>query len=219
MRVLIGGLYRFGRLSLGVGEPASVAIDPNNSNILYIGTSNRVSKAPAPAGLFKSTDGGQSWIMLGSDYPLGNTGNAKQFFDQHININVVIVDPANTTTLYLASTKGVFISTDGGPDWRQGVTPTGNISGDSRSLVLDTSATGSRILYIGVTDIGVFRSNDGDLNWISILDRTTPAVKTAIGSGDFGKVVVDIAPPMSPPNLIGVQILYVSLRGIGMGVT
>ena len=29
--------------------------------------------------------------MLGSDYPIGNTGNAKQFFDQHININVVTV--------------------------------------------------------------------------------------------------------------------------------
>ena len=203
------------QLSLGVGEPAGIAIDPNNSNILYVGTSNRINREPAPAGLFKSTDGGQSWIRLGSDYPFGNTGNAKQFFEQNIDINVVIVDPANTMTLYLASNRGVFVSTDGGLNWTQGTTPTGNLTGDARSLVLDTSSTGSRILYAGISMNGVFRSNDGGLNWTPILDQTTPAIQAAIGSGGIGKIVVDIAPSISPPNPLGVQVIYVSLQGTG----
>src|SRR2546430_822248 len=143
------------QLSLGVGEPGALAIDPNNTDVVYVGTSQRVSAQPQ-AGLFKSTDGGASWIRLGSGYPSSNTGNANQFVGQWIN--VIIVDPANGNILYLASTSGCFRSIDGGRNWTAGV----NAGGDARSLVLDTSTpVGSRILYAGINGRGVFRSNDG----------------------------------------------------------
>jgi photosystem II stability/assembly factor-like uncharacterized protein len=206
--------------SLGVGEPGALAIDPSNPNILYVGASNRINKGTpntvvtGPTGLFKSTDEGYSWIRLGSDYPFGNSGNAEQFDEQ--NINVVIVDPASPSILYLASNRGVFRSIDGGVNWTRGMTPTGIISGDAQSLVLDTSsAAASRILYAGISTNGVFRSNDGGLNWTRILDRTTPAVQTALGTDSFGKVIVDIAPPASTPNPAGVQNIYVSLERTG----
>jgi hypothetical protein len=201
------------QLTLGIGGPSALAIDPNNTNIIYLGTSTRVNREPRRAGLFKSTDGGYSWIRLGSGYPIGNTGNAQQFFDQ--NINVIIVDPANTNILYLASNVGVFRSIDGGVNWTQGITMGGFLVGDVRSLVLDTSAAASRILYAGISAKGVFRSNDAGLNWTVILDQSTPAIQTAVGTGRFGKVVVDIPPPSSPPNLGGIQVLYVSLAGTG----
>ena len=201
------------QLTLGVGEPSGLAIDPDNTNILYLGTSTRINREPRPAGLFKSNDGGFSWIRLGSGYPLGNVGNVNQFFIQ--NINVIIVDPANSKTLYLASNFGVFRSTDGGLNWTGGRTTTGILVGDARSLVLDTSVIGSRILYTGISGNGVFRSNDGGVNWTRILDRNTPAVQAAVGSGGIGKVVVDIAPPISPPNPAGVQVIYVSPQGTG----
>lgn len=197
------------QLDLGIGEPGALAIDPNNTSVIYAGASNRVSREPSQRGLFKSTDGGYSWIRLGSGYPLGNNGNAKQFFFMD-NINVVIVDPANTSTLYLASDQGVFRSTDGGLNWSQGKTPTGNVPGIAFSLVLDTSTTDGRILYAGILGTGVFRSNDGGLNWVQILSSATPGVQAP-----FGKVVVDIAPPLSPANPTGVQVIYVAIRGIG----
>ena len=151
-------------------------------------------------------------VGLGLDlgYPFENTGNATQFFGDLIN--VVIVDPSNPSNLYLACNRGVFQSNDGGLNWTRGMTPTGNIAGDARSLVLDTSATGSRILYTGISTNGVFRSNDGGLSWTRILDATTPAVQTALGTNGLGKVVVDIAPPISPPNSAGVQIIYVNIE-------
>ena len=100
--------------ALGIGEPGAIAIDPTNTDILYVGTSNRDGSqfsgeaTQPPAGLFKSTDGGSSWVRLGSRFPVGPPSNANIFFNQVIN--VVIVDPANSQTIYLASNGGLFVS-------------------------------------------------------------------------------------------------------------
>jgi photosystem II stability/assembly factor-like uncharacterized protein len=199
------------QLSLAVGEPGALAIDPNNTDVVYLGTSARVAAHPQ-AGLFKSSDGGASWIRLGSGYPAGNTGNAIQFVNQWIN--VIIVDPANSNILYLASTSGCFRSIDGGRNWTAGV----NAGGDARSLVLDTSTpAGSRILYAGISGRGVFRSNDGGQNWTQILSGATPAVAAAVGAAPagFNKAIIAIAPPTSPPNAGGVRVLYATLEGTG----
>jgi hypothetical protein len=199
------------QLSLAVGEPGALAIDPNNTDVVYLGTSARVAAQPQ-AGLFKSTDGGASWILLGLGYPSGNTGNALQFILQWIN--VIIVDPADSNTLYLASTSGCFRSIDGGRNWTAGV----NAGGDARSLVLDRSTpAGARILYAGISGRGVFRSNDGGQNWTQLLSAATPAVAAAVGAApaSFRKAIVGLAPPSSPPNPGGVQVLYATLEGTG----
>lgn len=210
------------QIPLGVGEPGGIAIDPSSTDTIYIGTSLRAAlggAAPSddlvqfptsPLGLYKSTDGGASCIRLGSGYPAGNTGNASQFFTQWIN--VVVVDPASSQTVYLASQTGVFRSGDGGQNWTAGV----GLNGDTQTLVLDRSSpAGARVLYAGVNGQGVFRSVDGGRNWGQILSTATPAVAGVIGAGGIGKVVVDIAPPASPPNAAGVQVLYASMEGTG----
>jgi hypothetical protein len=69
--------------ALGVGEPAALAIDPNDTDTIYIGSSSRVAQQ-AQAGLFKSTDGGNSCVRLGSGYPDGNVGNAIGFASHSI---------------------------------------------------------------------------------------------------------------------------------------
>lgn len=195
--------------SLGIGEPGALAIDPNDTDTVYVGTSGRVA-AQIQAGLYKSTDGGNSCVRLGSGYPEGNIGNASQFVNQWIN--VIIVDPANSQTLYLASTSGVFRSTDGGLNWTQGA----GVGGDARSLVLDTSSpAANRILHAGLVGQGVFTSTDGSLNWTQVLSAATPVVAAAVGPAPngVGKFIVDIAPPTSPPNPNGVQVMYASMAG------
>src|SRR5262249_30171209 len=125
-------------------------------------------------------------------------------------INVVIVDPANHQTIYLASNSGLFVSTDGGFNWTQGVAP----AGDVRSLVLDpTSSAAARILYAGINGSGVFQSTDGGLTWSSVLNATTPAVAGKLPGGGFSKVVVALAPATSPPNPGGIRVIYATMVG------
>jgi hypothetical protein len=202
------------QLCLGIGEPGALAIDPNHTSMIYIGTSGRIDDGTQPpAGIFKSTDGGASFVSLGSGFPAGNVGNATQFISEWVN--VIIVDPADSNVLYLASRSGVFYSHDAGLNWTQGT----NADGDARSLVLDTSSPASaRILYAGISGSAAYRSSDGGQTWTQILNGSTPAVASAIGPSPpngFSKVIIAIAPPTSPPNPHGVQVLYVSLSGTG----
>ncbi|WP_420643724.1 choice-of-anchor D domain-containing protein [Candidatus Leptofilum sp.] len=194
------------QVALGIG---SIAIDPADTDVIYVGTSTRVGFQPS-AGLFRSSDGGATWISLGSGFPDGNVGNVTQFITQ--DINVIIIDPANSNILYIGTNNGLFTSTDGGFNWTRGT----NGNGNARTLVLDpTSPTGNRILYAGITNIGIVQSTDGGTTWNQVLNAATPVVAAAVGPAParFTKVLVDIAPPTSPPNPNGIQVLYASMTG------
>ena len=204
-----------GQISLAIGEPAAVAIDPTDPDVIYAGTGPRkvVANSAVAVGLFKSTDGGASWVLLGSGYPADNTGNAATIFGATGTtlINSIIVDPANPSVVYLAASTGVWRSANGGLDWTPG---TGSNVGDARSLVLDrTSPTGNRILYAGIDQQGVYQSTDGGQNWTSILNASTSAVANALKpvSGTINQVVLDLAPPASRPKRGGIQVLYVAI--------
>ena len=203
--------------SLGVGDPGALAIDPVNTNILYAGTTSREGSqfsgeaTQPPAGLFKSTDSGASWIRLGSGYPSGPPSNASILFNQRIT--VVIVDPANTQTLYLASSAGLFVSTDGGFNWTQGAVP----GGDVRSLALDTtSPAGARILYAGVT--GRWRRSvhrrgtELDIDPQRAPPQRSPRPSPA---ADSAKLSSRSRPQPRPPSPAGIQVLYATMVGTG----
>ena len=196
--------------SLGIGEPSSIAIDPQNTDTIYVGTSGRfvlnISK-----GILKSTDAGGSWIVLGSGYPSDNVGNAQLLFSGQ-NISSIQVDPANSGVIYIAADSGVFRSTDGGRNWTAG---TGG-SGIAQSLALDgTTSAANRILYAGINGAGIIRSTDGGQTWAQVLNASTPAVAAVLAGGGIGRVLVALAPPTSPPNAAGIQVLYATMEGTG----
>lgn len=207
-------------VSLGIGTPHALTVDPNNPNTIYAGTSSfallgqslpRTRDEGQSRGILKSTDGGASWIVLGSGIPTGNVGNAGTRFSGR-NINTIIVDPADSDVLYLAAGRGddpnpggAFRSTDGGLNWTQG---NGTFNMRVESLVLDTSSPpGSRALYAGAWEEGVLKSTDGGQSWTRMLSATTPAVAAYL---PFHKVMVALAPPASPPLPAGPAV-YVSL--------
>jgi len=204
--------------SLAIGEPNSIAIDPNNTDTIYVGGSNYTNNSASTAGLLKSTDGGGSWIVLGSGFPSSNNGNG--FIFQGQNINGVAVDPAASNVVYLAASNGLYTSIDGGNSWNQGT----NGNGYGQSLVLDASSpAANRVLFAGMLGQGVFETNNGGASWTQVLGPTTPAVAAALAthvkSGasapGIGKVIVSLDPPATPPNAAGVQVVYVVLEGTG----
>lgn len=72
------------------------AVDSENPKIMYVAMRD---------GLFKSTDGSETWKPLGSGLK---------------NLAAVAVNPRKTSEIYAATTDGpVFKSTDAGKRWKQ----------------------------------------------------------------------------------------------------
>jgi len=92
--------------SLGRGNGERLAVDPNNSNILFCGSQAN--------GLFKSTNGGSNWTLAWNGVTTTSNGNG---------INFVVFDPSSavggvTKTIYIGVSRtgasNIYKSTDGG---------------------------------------------------------------------------------------------------------
>lgn len=98
---------------LGIGE---ITYQPGSSQIVYAGTGDpNISGYPVIGdGIYKSTDGGNTWTHLG-------------LTDTRI-ISRILIDPTNVDKIYVATMglpmqrnndRGLYISTDGGANWSQ----------------------------------------------------------------------------------------------------
>ncbi len=122
----------------------AIAIDPTNSEILYIGTD--------ADGVYKSTDGGENWIAANS----GITNN---------NIRALKINPQSAATVYAAtSSGGVFRSTDGGGSWAEVNSGLANLNIVALAIKTDSPST----VYVATNTGGVFRSTDGGESWSAI---------------------------------------------------
>ena len=130
--------------SYGAGAAArAIVVDPSNNQTIYAGTS---------MGLFKSTDGGGSWVWTWTIA-----------WNEVKSINSLVIDPANSQTLFAGcGSYGVSKSTDGGVTWtavNNGI-PTGVLA---QSLIMDP--TDSQTLYIATWTAGVLKTTNGGALW------------------------------------------------------
>jgi photosystem II stability/assembly factor-like uncharacterized protein len=86
---------------------SSMAMDPNDPNVIYAGTGEGFSNSDARrgAGMFKTTDGGATWGYL------ENTNNPDFYF-----VNDIVIS-RNTRRVYAGTSTGVWVSGDGGATW------------------------------------------------------------------------------------------------------
>lgn len=126
MGVASGGLFRTtdngvtwtaitdGKVPLG--STGSVAVADSDPNIIYLGTgSDGVrSNVSTGRGVYKSTDGGQTWKFAG----LYNAGQIGAVRIHPTNPNIVWVS-AGGDIFKPNSERGVFKTTDGGQTWRK----------------------------------------------------------------------------------------------------
>jgi photosystem II stability/assembly factor-like uncharacterized protein len=148
----------------------SINIDPTNSSIIYAATST---------GIYKSTNGGNSWNGVGSK----KTGLNNSFN------KCIAIDYKNPVVLYAASQKGVFKSTNQGKSWFA-IGPEGEYVHYITIHPLD-----HKTIFIG-TSKGLFKSSNAGKNWIN----TGLKSKT---SGIFPSVKSIVINPSTP------QVIYV----------
>jgi len=104
----------------------TLAIDPNNHNTIYAGTGdlNYGSFSMGSQGIYMSTDGGNTWTVLGADVfgpeyiePAGN-------YPQYDAVGKVRVDPNNSNNIVAGTKKGLWFSYDQGQTWTNCLTNT-----------------------------------------------------------------------------------------------
>ncbi|MFY0591716.1 WD40/YVTN/BNR-like repeat-containing protein [Roseivirga sp.] len=101
----------YGSYSIG-----SITMDPNNSNVIWVGTgeNNNQRSVSYGDGLYKSVNGGASFKKVG--------------LSKSEHIGMIKVDPRNSDVVYVAATgplwsaggdRGLYKTTDGGENWNK----------------------------------------------------------------------------------------------------
>lgn len=170
-----------------------VTMDPNNSNVIWIGTgeNNNQRSVAYGDGVYKSLDGGKSWKNMG----LKNS--------EHIS--KIIIDPKNSNIVYVSAygplwskggERGIYKSIDGGVNWERIFFVSDN-SGMA-DLVMDPND--NSILYTAVhqrrrhvftyvgggEESGVFKSTDYGKTWTEL--------KSGLPTGKMGRVGLAVSP-------------------------
>ncbi len=146
-----GSSWRSVTDNLPILSVCAIARCDSQPNVVYAGTGEGFynSDAIIGDGLFKSSDGGESWSQILS------TVNVPDFS----YVNRIIVDP-NDPDLVLASTNSAIMrSTDGGDTW------TSVFSNGSRVQQIIANPDNFSTQYAAVNGSGVYKSIDGGVNW------------------------------------------------------
>lgn len=171
------GLYKSldgGRSFEKVGLEASehigmIRIDPRDSDVVYVAAQGPLWNAGGDRGLYKTTDGGESWERALE-------------IDEHTGVNEVHLDPRNPDVLYASSWQRrrhqwtmidggpgstIWKSTDAGATWKK--IEKGLPSADKGRIGLAVSPIDPDVLYAIVEasgeDGGTFRSDDMGESW------------------------------------------------------
>jgi photosystem II stability/assembly factor-like uncharacterized protein len=189
--------------------PVPLVMDPSNSNVLYLGTflsqvwltpdgNDRLDPQPAatvPNGVFKSTDGGATWLHRSVGLPRypGSTVSAHDVLALGISgRNPQVLWAATTVNTLDRLNTSLFRSTDGGATWtesRAGIAP----GLDIRAITVNTPTDPGLAEAVYVAGAGtaanpgaVYRSTDGGVTWVSISIGLPADAALAITTGGPG---------------------------------
>ena len=199
-----GGLWRSYTGGVGVdgwhyvptGFPilgvSTIAIEPNDSNIIYIGTGEvynfdaagtgaayRSTRGTYGMGILKTTDGGGTW-----------TKSLDWSYQEQKGIWAVKINPLNPNTVWAATTEGTYRSYDAGTTWNQ-------VHDVVMVMDLVINPVDTNIVITGngnfaSAGFGIYRTSDGGNCWTHIT--------TGLPTFYEGKIQLDIY--NADPNIV-----------------
>jgi photosystem II stability/assembly factor-like uncharacterized protein len=183
-----------------MGCVLDLAIDPGDPRTLY--AVNAACDTNNRSAVFKSTDAGSTWSRIGvglpSDPPVRFPPPA---------FTTLVLDPADHSTLYLATTEhGVYRTRDAGATWQPINDGLPRLSGLSDYPIVEALSWGrGGVLYAGLDPYGLFKSVDGGDHWMPL----------NFGSPITGLSVVDRERDTNDGDHRNGQLIYVAApRGI-----
>ncbi|MCB0374412.1 MAG: hypothetical protein KDD04_00680, partial [Sinomicrobium sp.] len=179
---------------------SSIAINPANSNELYVGVLGALWGDSEERGVYKSVDGGKNWSRI-------------LYVDAKTGCSDVVMDPADPNTLYAAfwefrrtawsfnsggNNSALYKSTDGGRTWSK--IHSGFPKGKLGRIAVAVAPSDPKIVYAVLEteqdkDKGLYRSEDGGNSWKHLNNDFEIVVRPFY----FSRIVVD---PKNPDIVI-----------------
>lgn len=189
-------------MSVFDGQPIAsigdIALEPGNPDVIYVGTgeSNTRNSVSFGNGVYKSTDGGQTWTFLG--------------LEDTERISRILINPKNPQVVYVGALghafgpnkeRGVFMTRDGGKTWEKVL-----FTDDRHGVAdMDIDSQNPNVLYAalwhferkpwtfrsGSEEGGVYKTVDGGRTWKKLTNGLPKLM---------GRISVKAAP--SNPNVV-----------------
>jgi photosystem II stability/assembly factor-like uncharacterized protein len=179
--------------AFGTSSVGAIAVAPSDPNVMYVGMGSaciRGNVSPGD-GVYKSTDGGETWHHVGLE---------KTEF-----IGKIRIHPKDPNVVYVAALghafgpnpeRGVYRSTDGGRSWRKVLF----VSDKAGAIDLVMDPSNPRVLYAAMWDAerkpwdmisggpgsGVYKSTDGGDTWRPLSE--------GLPAGTLGRIGLAISP-------------------------
>jgi photosystem II stability/assembly factor-like uncharacterized protein len=182
----------------------AIAIDPSNTSTIWVGSGESWTRNSVSVGngIYKSTDGGETWSNMG--------------LPDSERIAQIIIDPKSSDTVYAcvpgklwsdSADRGLYRTSDGGKTWNL-VLKGGNLSTGCASISMDPQDP--NVIFAGLWDFrrkgwtfrsggesptaksasGLYRSADAGKSWTEI----TEAANKGFPAKPFGRIAVTVAP-------------------------
>lgn len=154
-----------------------VVVHPTNSNVIYAATMGRPTARTPDRGLYKTTDGGQTWTKV---LYLGDDAGVSDLEMHPTNPNILYATGwnrirTNQESLISGPAAKLYKSIDGGQTWTTlWGTSRGLPDGDASRLGLAMARSNPQVLYLSVLDPatldlqGLYRSADGGQSWVQV---------------------------------------------------